>query len=306
MQTKPRLLIVEDDKVTAKYIQNLVERLGYHVVQIIAKGEDAVEQALATRPDLILMDIILEGKMNGIEAANQIQKTYQASVIYLTALCDEKTLQKARASGPFGYIVKPFVQRELEVILAAALYKEGQEQAMQDIEERYMFSLQHLKGVSVKSDLNFNPFFMEGPVESIIGYKAEDFIRGRLHWDEIVPPDDRPLFSKELRNNFKEIPQFQINKEFRVVHPQGDTRWLRYYIKNVCDAKQRPASLVGSICDMTHYRQMYDFLNKVIYDFDHLKQATIDREEKMIDLKKEVDALRADLGRAPKYNVSFK
>ena len=104
-------------------IERLVRGMGYEVIGISDSGEEAVEMARALRPGLVLMDIRLKGAMDGIEAAALIQKIHDTPVIYLTAYADDTTLERARLTGPFGYLIKPFEDRELRLTIEMALYK---------------------------------------------------------------------------------------------------------------------------------------------------------------------------------------
>ena len=109
---KIQILIVEDDGIIAKDIQNTLEGLGYAVAAITSNAEGAIEKAAETQPDLVLMDIMLEGDMDGVEAAEQIRDRFGIPVVYLTAHADEKTLHRAKTTGPYGYILKPFNEME--------------------------------------------------------------------------------------------------------------------------------------------------------------------------------------------------
>ncbi|MFW5498453.1 MULTISPECIES: hybrid sensor histidine kinase/response regulator [unclassified Maridesulfovibrio] len=123
-----RILVVDDEKIVNLDIQATLKRLGYIIAGDAVTGDEAIEKAGATRPDLVLMDIKLQGEMDGIEAANIIIKTYDIPVVFLTAFSDEKTLSRAKLSGPFGYLLKPFEERELRSSIEIALYKHGMEQ----------------------------------------------------------------------------------------------------------------------------------------------------------------------------------
>ncbi|MFQ5721491.1 MAG: response regulator [Candidatus Aminicenantales bacterium] len=110
----PKILVVEDEQIVAMDIQFTLETLGYKVCGIVSSGEESVEKAFRTNPDLILMDIKLKGKMDGISAARQIQSQAKIPVIYITAFGDENTLEKLADTQPYAYINKPFVEHELQ------------------------------------------------------------------------------------------------------------------------------------------------------------------------------------------------
>lgn len=125
--TKSRILVVEDEAIVAMGIKQKLEDLGHQVVDIVFTGEDAVNAALGKKPDLILMDIVLKGAMDGIEAAGKIRKQIDIPVIYLTAYSDEEVLERARITEPYGYIIKPFKKSELNANIEMALYKHSED-----------------------------------------------------------------------------------------------------------------------------------------------------------------------------------
>jgi len=121
------ILVVEDESIVAKDIQICLKKLGYEVVGIVSSGEDAVSKAREMEPDLIMMDIMLKGEMSGIEAASIIRKTQDIPVIFLTAYTDRDTVDRAKESEPFGYIIKPFKEIDIQTAIEIALYKHSRE-----------------------------------------------------------------------------------------------------------------------------------------------------------------------------------
>lgn len=119
----PQILVVEDERIVATGIRNMLGTLGYRVPAVVASGEEAIKKAAELHPDLVLMDIVLQGEMDGIEAAEQIRRRFNIPVIYLTAYADEATLQRAKLTAPYGYLLKPFNERELHAAIETALYK---------------------------------------------------------------------------------------------------------------------------------------------------------------------------------------
>jgi CheY-like chemotaxis protein len=112
-----RILIVEDERLIALDLQRRLTQLGYTVVGNVAAGAQAISAASQLQPDLILIDIRLQGEMDGIEAALQIQADRLVPIIYLTADVDESTIQRAQATSPWGFLRKPFHVRDLQAIL---------------------------------------------------------------------------------------------------------------------------------------------------------------------------------------------
>jgi signal transduction histidine kinase len=131
-------MIVEDEGITAMSIKNSLEETGYTVSSVVSTGEEAVKKSGEDRPDLVLMDIVLNGQMDGIEAARHIQSRFNIPVVYLTAYSDDKMIDRVRETTPFGYIIKPFDERELRVAVEIALYKH-------DIERKLIESERELR-----------------------------------------------------------------------------------------------------------------------------------------------------------------
>ncbi len=135
--SKARILVVEDEKITARNIKNKLVKLGYDVPVTVSSGEEAIQKAGETRPDLVLMDIQLKRDMNGIQAAEQIRTRFNIPIIYLTAYTDEDTLEQAKVTEPYSYIIKPFQAKELQTNIEIALYKHKMEKKLHESEKRY-------------------------------------------------------------------------------------------------------------------------------------------------------------------------
>jgi chemotaxis response regulator CheB len=120
-----RLLVVEDGRIVANDLANRLQRLGYSVVGSVSSGEEAIGTAAATMPDLVLMDVSLAGKMRGTEAAQILWQQYQLPVVFVTAYSDEQTLDEAKQSMPYGYIVKPYSPDQIRAAIELALDRYG-------------------------------------------------------------------------------------------------------------------------------------------------------------------------------------
>jgi diguanylate cyclase (GGDEF)-like protein len=184
--TTPSILLVEDNVIVAFDMKQRLEQLGYQVQGIIASGEEAIVSVIRQPPSLILMDIFIEGRVDGIEAAQTILSKTQIPIIFLTGHDDEETLNRAKITETFGYIIKPAKSRDLHVAIEIALYKHAAQIALQKSEHQYRllfdsmlngFALQEvvLNDAGKPSDLLFldvNPAFasfFDLPAEQIIG-----------------------------------------------------------------------------------------------------------------------------------------
>jgi len=139
-----RVFIVEDEVLVARDIKSRLEKLGYQVIGTAARGDDAVTRVLGERPDLILMDINLKGDMDGIEAADRIRAEADLPIIFCTAYSNDETLARAKVTVPYGYVLKPFDNRELEITIEIALHKHQMEVALKAAGVRLEATLQNL------------------------------------------------------------------------------------------------------------------------------------------------------------------
>jgi len=133
--SKASILVVEDEMIVAKDIQNRLIKLGYSVVEIISNGEAAIREVAKSCPDLVLMDIKLKGEIDGVEAAKEIYTRFNIPIIYLTANADKTTLERAKTTEPFGYIIKPFKERELNTTIEITLSKHQMERKLKESEK---------------------------------------------------------------------------------------------------------------------------------------------------------------------------
>ncbi len=136
--TPAQILIVEDDGIIAHHLQQVLRRLGYSVPRLASSGPEAVACAAQNDPDIILMDIVLDGEMDGIQTAEHIRELKNIPIIFLTAYSDDAVLQRARVTDPFGYVLKPFEERNLHATIEMALQRHRLEMRLRETQERYL------------------------------------------------------------------------------------------------------------------------------------------------------------------------
>ena len=166
------ILIVEDERIVAKDIQQMVSGLGYPVVGIAASGEDAVQKANMLRPALILMDIWLPGAIDGIRAADEIRQVLDIPIIYLTALSDAETVRRAASTEPFGYISKPVKEIELRCAIQVALHKHQAETRLRERERLLVTTLRSIGDGVITTDADESVTFLNRVAESLTGWQS--------------------------------------------------------------------------------------------------------------------------------------
>ncbi len=171
---KTKILIVEDEAIVAADLAGKLKQLGYEVAGTASEGLRAIELAEHLCPDLVLMDIKLEGEMDGIQASERLVKTCDLPVIYLTAHSDAATLERAKVTGPSGYILKPFEERELATQIELALYRHGAEKEIREQREWFRVTLTSIGDAVIAVDTEEKVNFLNPVAESLTGWKMEE------------------------------------------------------------------------------------------------------------------------------------
>jgi len=215
---KKRILIVEDESILALDLKNRLEKMGYFVTGMVTKGEHAFEMAFETEPDLVLMDIKLAGKIDGIQAAEHMRKLFSLPIIYVTAYSDDATLQRAKRTQPFGYIVKPITNQVLQSNIEMSLYNHKMKQRLEENEQWLTAMLRSIhEGVIATSDQIYIRL-MNPIAEFLTGWDENTAIGLPINqvFDILNPKDKIPV-----PNIFKEISPSGKGKPYLLVSRQG-------------------------------------------------------------------------------------
>jgi len=247
-----RILIVEDEAIVLLDIRSRLAGLGYSIVGTASTGDEAIVKANATRPDAILMDIGLKGDIDGISAAETIRKTQDTPIIYLTANSDITTLHRAKITGPFGYVLKPFDERELRVTIEMALYKHRMDRDLNDARQWLTATLRNTGDGIITTDESGMVKFLNTVAEALTGWKLGEAAGKDFRSVFIVEhADGTPFISSFAKNGMSgeldrsSITATLVNKEghqvpveYRLVPIQDD--WGKvtgtvYIFKDIAD-----------------------------------------------------------------------
>ena len=173
-------MIVEDESIVAMGIRSSLTDLGYTVTGIAGSGEVAIKKIAETQPDLVLMDINLKGDMDGVQTAEQVRSHFGIPVIFLTAYADNNTLQRAKVTEPFGYILKPFEEKELNISIEMALYKHQKEKQVKASGQWFATTLKSIGDAVIATDKNNLVVFINTIAETLTGWKREEVLGKNL------------------------------------------------------------------------------------------------------------------------------
>ncbi|MCB0729464.1 MAG: PAS domain S-box protein [Ignavibacteriae bacterium] len=194
-----KILVVEDESIVSLEIQSRLEELGYEVAGAVYSGEDAVSTSKEISPDLILMDINLRGDIDGIEAANQIKGALNIPIIYMTAYADEETIQRAKVSEPYAYIIKPIEVRELLTSIEIALFKSQMEKKLIESERRFRGLFENATLGLYRMNLDCEVLMANNALITMLGYESLAELNERNNnKDGYLNPNKRNEFINEL------------------------------------------------------------------------------------------------------------
>lgn len=255
---KTKILIVEDEKIVAIDIKNTLVHLGYNVCGIALSGEDALKQIKETQPALVLMDIVLKGDMDGIEAAEHVRHRSNIPVIYLTAYADQKTLERAKITEPFGYIIKPFKEQELYTAIEMALYKHKMESKLKESEEKYHRLIERLTDIVFSLDKDGNFTYLSPQFEKLTGYLIQNLL-GQSFTKVIVPEyikSTAEYFKRGLLS--KKIPLYEIE----LLCKNGKKIPLELNVTSILNAEGKLIGRLGVARDITERKQAEEIVKK--------------------------------------------
>ncbi|MCB9077814.1 MAG: response regulator [Anaerolineaceae bacterium] len=169
-----KILIVEDEMIVAEDTKDILEGLNYTVVDIASSGEEAIQQVEKLQPDLVLMDINLKGELDGVQAAEQIHRYFDTPVIYVTAYADPQTLQRAKVTAPYGYILKPFKVKELLSVIEITLYKHQTDRKLKESEQWFSTTLSSIGDAVIATDNEGCVTFMNPVAEALTGWSQAE------------------------------------------------------------------------------------------------------------------------------------
>ena len=269
-KAKIKILVVEDEGIVAQDIKSSLEGMGYEVPAIAFTGEEAIAKAEEIRPSLVLMDIMLKGDMDGIEAAEQIHSRFGIPSIYLTAYADEEMLNRAKITESYGYILKPYVDRELRSNIEIALYRIETDRELRQSEEKYRAVFENTGTATVVIGEDTMIVLVNHEMEILSGYSREE-LEGKKRWTEFVVSEDletMQAYHDSRRTTPSSAPR---EYEFRFVDKQENVKDIWLTIAMIPGTKRSLASLM----DITERKKAEKELKRRAYLLDSVTDAIV-------------------------------
>lgn len=246
-----RIFIVEDETIVAATLEKRLQVMGYTVAEMASSGEEALHKIAHSQANLVLMDIHLQGDMDGIETAEQIQAQYEIPLVYLTASSDDESLHRARVTNPFGYIIKPFSDRELRVTIEIALYKHETEKKLREHQQWLAATLKSIADAVISTDNAGNITFMNPVAERLTGWNMPESSKEMIRF-KILDPQAQ---AQESENSSFVERSAQIIIDRRddpvLITKTGQQIPVEYTVSPIKDRKEVVSGAVTVIKDIT-------------------------------------------------------
>ena len=281
--TNPRILVVEDEALVAENLRRCLHDLGYSVAGIADTAAEAVGLAREHKPDLVLSDIQIKGREDGTSAARTLSRELDLPVVFLTAHADDATLQRARQSGPFGYVVKPYSERDLRIAIEVALERHRLEQRVRRAERLLDATLRSIADAVIATDTLGRITFMNPVAEALTGVTAGDAVGRDLG---AVFLTGNPATSQPVQN-----PALAVLQSSEAIAPQHDQTLVAR------DGARRP---IGGSCAPIrdeHGQVMGGIL--VFRDVSERKKHEAEREQLIAKLQEALANVRTLRGLLP-------
>ncbi len=247
---KERIFIAEDDTQAASDLFAILEDLGYKVVGSAISGESTVQMVGELKPDLVLLEIRLKGKMDSIVAAKQIHDNMDIPVVFISTQADTMTLQTAMLAQAYGFVLKPFNAGELKSDITMALFKHSMNRKLRESEERYALAVRAANDGIWDWNLQTNEIYYSIRWKEMLGFKDDQISNGTDEWFNRIHTDDQRIVQANLVSHLKGTSS-HFECEYRIKHATGKYLWVLSCGMAVRDARNTPYRMAGSQSDIT-------------------------------------------------------
>jgi len=293
-------MIVEDEVVIALRLQKRLTSMGFDIKGLAYTGEEAVEKAKRLRPDLILMDIMIPGKLDGIAAAKIVKAELGIPVVFLTAFAEDKIIKRAKKAEPYGYILKPFQDREIKAAIEVALYKKETEKALKKSEERYRALAENSKVGFWQTTLDGYTLYINPAMCRMLEIEGPEELHGKIY-HSFYDAKNLKIVKRELAKREKGLSS---TYEVELKGNKGTKRNVMISGAPIFFSEDKIHSAIGTFTDITNLKKTEKALIKARDTLEHrVKERTVELDnalKKVTQSEKELLQRKLDLEKVNK------
>jgi PAS domain S-box-containing protein len=253
-----KILVVEDELIVAMELKSRLGDLGYSVLQTVPSGEEAIKLVAEETPDIILMDINIKGAYDGIQTAEKIKAEYDIPVIFITAFADPQTLQRAKITEPYGYIIKPFEERELHTSIEIALYKHSMEKKLKSSEHRLAITLKSIGDAVIATDKDGVITYLNPAAEKLTCYSFNEAV-GKIVF-EVFQSKEHHTINVDLKNLIHSGLKKDFTGTTTITCKKDIERIIESNVSSIVNEKGEIEGIVLSFRDITERIRMQEEL----------------------------------------------
>jgi diguanylate cyclase (GGDEF)-like protein/PAS domain S-box-containing protein len=242
MTTSAKILLAEDDALTARHLNRALLRMGYSVTAVVQSGEEVIENVAENMPDIILMDITLGGKIDGICAIQRVHTQTDIPVIYITANSDKEVFERAKQTDPYAYLIKPYEIYQLQNAIEIALFKHNLENKLKESENRYRTIFEASASAMMLIDENSTIIMVNEQFENMTGY-AKAAVENLKSWTDFFDAGERPKLEELLGQGDDSTSAPRHHFDAILVDCKGNTKNVYTNIRKIPDTSTRIVSL---------------------------------------------------------------
>lgn len=268
MGKQNKIMVVEDEVITAMDIKNMLKNFGFDVVGVASTGEDAINNAVSFRPDLILMDINLRGDMDGIEAAEEITSIYNIPVVYMSAFTDTDTFERIKFTNPYGFVNKPVSSDLLLISIETAIYKHKldkelaeSKEKLKDAHDNLELRVKELSDIYNNAPCGYHSLDKDGNFVKIndtelnwLGYSRDEIV-GKKKFIDLVTEDSVKIFKKNFPDFIEQGSVYDL--EFDMIRKNGSLLTIILSATAVYDADNKFQMSRSTIFDISAHKKRY-------------------------------------------------
>lgn len=266
-----KVLLAEDESITALQIKNKLKSWDFDVVAVASSGEDAIKLALEKKPDIVLLDIVLKGNLDGIDAAEKIKDTLNIPIIYLTAFADESTMDRAKSTEPRNYILKPFDDNELRFALEMSVYKNQIETELKTAQNYLELITENMVDIVGQLDLHGKFLYISPSIKKLLGYWPTDILGNTFF--ELTHSEDLERTLNCFNNCIETGNPGKIRKRLKNIH--GTYKWIETMISPVSKSNE-VTGVVISCRDIGEQMNVEEELKSVLNYSRNLIEVSLD------------------------------
>lgn len=288
--SRQKIMIVEDEAIVAEDIRLHIEDAGYEVVAVVGSGEKALELLQRRLVDLVFMDIMLAGELDGIDVAEKIKQRYRIPVIFLTAYSDQAKLDRARLTEPYGYLIKPFDDRELRSTLAMALYKAEVDAKIREGKRWTDTVLRSVECGVITVDTDGHIITMNPYAENIIGRKLEACVNESIDSVfQIEKSEEHVSVDQVINQLVSASEEITLDKEYQLVPQGADTKTLNITFAQLRVHGDEVDGVVVAFTDVTHLKEIeveLRYMNAELADVLSVRTEVLSSLNRELELEK--------------------